>query len=74
MFMALSGFTDSENTKRILKSQGYKNIKITGYRFYSCSDDDLYHTGFEAKSPRGDIITGTVCRGFWFKNSTIKFD
>ena len=74
ILVTLSACTDSESTKRILKSQGYENIKITGYRFFSCSKDDTYHTGFEAQAPNGDTMTGTVCSGFWFKNSTVRFD
>jgi hypothetical protein len=74
MLLAISACTDSGNAKRILKSQGYENIKITGYRFFSCSQDDTYHTGFEAQTQSGDAITGTVCSGIFFKNSTVRFD
>lgn len=44
----LVGCTDPENATKTLKSQGYKQIVITGYDFFGCGKDDLYHTGFVA--------------------------
>ena len=72
VIISLSGCTDKETTERILKNDGFSNITITGYNFFACSKDDIYHTGFIAK--KGDKkIEGTVCSGLIFKNSTIRF-
>ena len=70
----LSACTDSTEATRILKSNGYSNIQITGYDFFTCSEDDFYHTGFRAVGPTGLPVRGTVCSGFIFKNSTIRFN
>lgn len=68
----LTGCTEKENAERILKNDGFTDIKITGYNFFACSKDDNYHTGFIAK--KGDKeIEGTVCSGLFFKNYTIRF-
>jgi hypothetical protein len=70
----LFGCTDNVNAKRILEENGYTNIQFTGYAFFACSKDDTYHTGFTAISPSGKFVSGTVCAGLFFKNSTIRFD
>ncbi len=69
----LSGCTKPEATKRILEREGYQEISITGYRWFSCSDDDFWQTGFVAKK-NGQIVRGTVCAGLLFKGSTVRFD
>jgi len=70
----LSGCTDPEHARELLKHQGYKNITITGYNFFSCAKDDFYHTGFAAVAPDNSYIRGTVCKGVFFKGATIRFD
>lgn len=70
----LAGCTQPDKAADLLKRQGYTDVEITGYRFWSCSDDDLFHTGFTAKSPAGQPIAGTVCAGWLFKGATIRFD
>lgn len=70
----LLGCTDGDNTRRILAENGYTDIHLTGYKFFSCSKDDFYHTGFTATSPVGKRVSGTVCSGLFFKNSTIRFN
>lgn len=69
-----SAFTDPEDATRVLENAGYTQVKMTGYQFMACSKDDTYHTGFEATAPNGKRVRGTVCAGFWFKNSTIRFE
>jgi hypothetical protein len=59
---------------RILEENGYTNIQITGYNWAACGQDDTYHTGFVATAPSGRQVTGTVCAGVFFKNSTIRFE
>jgi len=70
----LSGCTDASKATSVLTAQGYKEIQITGYNFFACSDDDFYHTGFSAKSPNGSSVNGTVCSGILFKGATVRFD
>lgn len=71
--LALVGCTDGDQAKRVLGAQGFTKINLTGYNFFACGKDDLYHTGFTAKSPIGVSIEGTVCSGMLFKNATIRF-
>ena len=62
-----------DSATRVLQDQGYKNIEITGYRFYGCSDDDNFHTGFKAVTPAGVTVTGVACSG-WLSGTHIKID
>lgn len=72
--LSLVACTDPDNASRVLREQGYTEIRITGYNMMACSDDDHYHTGFTAKSPNGTQVNGTICAGLLFKNSTIRFE
>jgi len=70
---ALSGCTAPASAKRILEADGFTDVQITGYNFFACSKEDWFHTGFVAK--RGDkTVSGTVCAGLIFRNSTIRFE
>ena len=69
----MAGCTDPVTAERVLSEQGYTDIQITGYRFFGCSEDDFYVTGFNATSPVGKRVEGCVCQGFLFKNATIRF-
>lgn len=71
--MILAGCTDSNVAQRTLSGAGYKNIQITGYSVFGCSDDDFFHTGFKATGADGAQVSGTVCSGF-FKGATIRMD
>ena len=64
--------TEPEKAKIILESQGYTNIKFTGYDLFACGKDDFYHTGFTA-TINNNQVSGTICSGLFFKNSTIRF-
>lgn len=70
----LAGCTQPDKAKALLEAQGYTDVRMTGYSFWSCSEDDTYHDGFVAKSPAGQQMKGTVCAGMWFKGATIRFD
>lgn len=70
----IAGCTKPESARHTLMQAGYTDIQITGYSFFSCGKDDFYQTGFIAKGPTGMRVEGAVCEGFWFKNSTIRFD
>ena len=70
----LFGCSDEGGAKRILTASGFRDIQITGYEFFACGKDDTYSTGFTATGPTGIRVSGTVCSGLFFKNSTIRFD
>jgi len=72
--LGLAACTNAPDATRILEENGYTSVQITGYNWLSCSKDDNVHTGFIAKSPNGRQVTGTVCSGLLFKNSTIRFE
>lgn len=71
--VVLLGCTNGEGAVRALEGAGYTNIKITGYRVFGCSEDDLSHTGFTATGPSGKPVTGVVCGGL-LKGATIRTD
>lgn len=68
-----AGCTNSDEATRVLRQSGYGQIEITGYRPFMRGSDDVYSTGFKAKSPSGETVTGAVTRG-WFKGSTVRLD
>lgn len=70
----LSGCTDSVNAEKVLKKSGYSDITTTGYSWFACGRDDTLATGFKAKGPSGEVVTGTVCSGLLFKSSTVRID
>lgn len=72
-FAANGGCIDSAGTTRVLRQQGYSEVEITGWRPLSCGKDDTFATGFRAKSPSGEEVTGVVTRGI-FKGSTVRLD
>lgn len=67
------GFTQSDEATRILRQSGYTDIEITGWRPFMAGKDDTFSTGFRAKSPSGEVVTGAVTSG-WFKGSTVRLD
>ena len=73
LLLLMIGCTDSERSTKILKSTGFTNIKLGGYGFFDCSDDDVVSTKFIAQNSNGDLVSGTVCCGL-FKNCTIRFE
>lgn len=71
--IALAACTDAPKAQRVLESAGYTEIKITGYDAFACDKNDNFSTGFQARSPNGQFVTGVVCSG-WLKGATIRFD
>ena len=71
--LAIMSCTNAEEATRVLEAQGFKNIEITGYNFFGCGKDDIYHTGFIAIGQNGQAVEGTVCSGMFFKGSTVRF-
>lgn len=62
-----------DQTTRVLSDQGYTNITITGYRWFTCDKNDTFCTGFKATTATGKQVTGAVGAG-WFKGATIRLD
>lgn len=73
VIITLTSCTNSSDAFKALDGMGFTNIEVTGYQPFACSQDDFYHTGFKATNPNGKIVTGTVCSGIFFKNSTVRF-
>jgi hypothetical protein len=71
--LVLASCTDEERTVSVLRKQGFTEIRTTGYEFGACSEDDTYHTGFTAKNPQGQQVSGVVCCGLVFKNCTVRW-
>ena len=71
--LVLLSCTDETAARRALRSQGFTDVQITGYSWLECGEDDFSHTGFRAKNPHGEIVTGTVCCGFIAKGCTIRY-
>jgi hypothetical protein len=74
LVFGLASCTDPDNATRILEANGFTNIEITGYSWFSCSEKDAQSTGFKAVGPTGVKVEGAVCSGLFFKNSTIRFE
>lgn len=72
LLLGCDAFTEPEVATKLLESQGYTHIQITGYKALSCGDD-TFATGFTAVNPMGHEVSGVVCAGF-NKDSTIRFD
>ena len=68
----LTGCTDPSGASKVLRNNGYTNIHIGGYSWFTCGRDDAYSTEFEAVSPSGNKVNGAVCSGL-MKGSTIRF-
>jgi hypothetical protein len=64
---------DADGATRVLKANGFTDIKITGYKWFN-GTQDYYNTGFEATGVNGTRVTGNVSRGIFFKGSTIRLD
>lgn len=70
---ALVGCTREDATLRVLEQSGYSQVEITGWRPFMADKNDTFSTGFRAKSPTGQTVTGAVTSG-WFKGNTIRLD
>lgn len=68
-----AGCTNEKASIRVLESAGYTQIKMGGYGWFACGEDDIFATKFSAVGPNGHLVTGVVCAG-WFKGNTIRID
>jgi len=73
MVWGISGCSNHSDAEHALDSAGFSEIATTGYKFFACDDSDFFHTGFTARNPAGKMVSGTVCSGLIFKDSTIRF-
>lgn len=73
MMFSFSACTSQHDAEKALRAQGFKDIEVTGYGAFSCSEDDFFRTNFRATNPNGEVVEGTVCSGLFFKNSTIRW-
>ena len=69
----MSSGTSERDAQKALSAMGFTEIKTTGYKPFSCGKNDFFHTGFKAKNPLGQTVTGTVCSGLLIKDSTVRF-
>lgn len=74
--LSLTACTDETGARKALEAQGYKDIIITGHRYFGCGEHDSYRTGFRAIGVNGAPISGVVCRGagMFPKGSTVRLD
>jgi hypothetical protein len=68
----LAACTDEPASRKALESQGFTDIRFTGYEAFACSEDDGFHTGFTAKNPQGRQVSGVVCCGL-LKSCTVRW-
>ncbi len=71
--LVLLGCTDESATVRTLQSAGFTEIRTTGWSAFACGQDDTFATGFTAKNPAGQTVSGAVCCGFLTKGCTVRF-
>ncbi len=71
--LSFMGLRDTDGAKRILENNGYTEVKVSDDFTLGCAKNEIYRTHFEALSPAGKFVTGTVCKGI-VKGSTIRFD
>lgn len=64
--------SNQDNAKELLERQGYTEIRMTGYAPMACGKGDFTSSGFEANSPNGSRVSGSVCCG-GLKGCTIRF-
>jgi hypothetical protein len=66
--------TNKKGAEQALLDAGYHPIKVGGYAWFGCGEDDFYHTKFEAyNSDSTRIVKGQVCQGL-LKGKTIRID
>lgn len=71
--LLMAGCIRPEKAERIARLNGVTDVRITGYRWFACSDRDWYQTGFTGIL-NGQIVSGVICEGFIFKGSTMRLD
>lgn len=72
----LAACSDPVGADRAVRAMGFTDVTTTGYRFTGCGKDDDQSTGFTARNPRGEMISGVVCSNWspFGKTSTVRID
>lgn len=70
----LAGCTDPKGAIKVLLDAGITPSNVGGYSWFGCSDSDTYATKFRGVNAQGRAVSGVVCAGMFFKNSTVRFD
>lgn len=65
--------TDVEASRRSLRVLGLRKVELHGYRFFGCSQHDVFRTAFRARSSDGEPVEGVVCCGL-LKACTVRTD
>ena len=65
--------TDEAGVKNYAEVEEWNSYQITGWKPLSCSSDDFYSTGFVA-TKNGKKFSGAVCRGLFFRSSTLRLN
>lgn len=73
LFLLTGCVTSADDVRKYAEIEGWESYEVTGYRFFACSKDDWYHTGFTAVK-NGKRISGVICRGLFFKGATLRLD
>jgi len=71
--VTLINCTSPADTHKALEAYGFTNINPGGYAGFSCGQDDFYKTKFTATNTIGVQVSGVVCSGLIFKESTVRF-
>jgi len=69
----LSGCYSTNDATKALQAEGFTNIEVTGHAWFACSKEDSFATSFNATNAQGKRVSGAVCSGLLFKNSTIRW-
>lgn len=70
--LSLTACYSTNDAEKALTAAGFTDINVTGPAPFSCSDGDTFKTGFTARNPKGEVVSGAVCSG-WLKGATIRF-
>lgn len=71
MLVLATGCTQPpDEVQAILKRDGYVDVKVEGYAWFGCGEDDTFRTKFSG-TKNGQYVEGVVCSGF-LKGSTVR--
>jgi hypothetical protein len=72
----VAGCSDPVTAKRVVEDAGYKNVQITGHRWFGCGEHDTYSTGWTGTGATGGEVSGVVCSHstIFGKANTIRVD
>ncbi len=59
------GCTAPDRSMDTLAAEGFTDVELTGYVYWSCSEQYPLRTGFVATNPRGERVEGVVCCSRW---------